>query len=221
MVKRAWNFIDRTGHKYGRLTVLEIDHSLSHSKKLYWKCLCDCGATGSYIGGNIANGHVQSCGCLQKESVSEIKTTHGLAESNTYKTWLSMKERCTNPNSKSYSKYGAIGVEICERWISSFENFLEDMGERPNGMTLNRVGGVPLYSKDTCEWATSSVQGYDQKKKNTNTSGKSGVSSTKYGTWTAYIDCNKRLHLGTFKTFEAAVAAREKAEIEYFGFNKE
>lgn len=219
---RAYNFIDRTGQKFNRLTILGLDEErTAESGKTYWKCLCDCGNIKVIVGSNIVNSHVQSCGCYHKQRIKETKSTHGLTDSPTYNTWLSMKERCTNKNSPSYPRYGGEGVKVCDRWLNSFENFLEDMGERPEGTTLNRVGSVPLYSKDTCEWANQSVQGFDQKMRESNTSGKTGVAQTTYGTWAAYIDCEKRIHLGTFKTFEEAVEVRKVAELEYFGWNKE
>lgn len=219
---RAHNFIDRTGQKFNRLTILSLDEEkTTKTGKIYWKCLCDCGNIKSIVGSNVANSHVQSCGCYHKQRIKETKSTHGLTESLTYNTWLSMKERCTNPNSQSYKAYGAKGVTVCSRWLHSFEAFLEDMGERPEGMTLNRKGSAPIYSKETCEWASQSVQGFDQKMREGNTSGKTGVSQTKYGKWVAYIDCEKRIHLGTFESFEKAVEVRKEAELKYFGWNKE
>ena len=219
---RAHNFIDRSGQKFNRLTILHIDEEKTKSSgKVYWHCQCDCGNTKSIVGSNVVNSHVQSCGCYHKQRIKETKSTHGMTESPTYSTWLSMKERCTNKNSPSYPHYGAKGVVVCERWLHSFKNFLEDMGERPEGMTLNRVGSVPIYSKETCEWATYSVQGYDQKMKPSNTSGKTGVSETKYGRWVAYIDCESRIHLGTYRTIEEAIKVREDAELEYYGWIKE
>ena len=221
---RAWNFKDRTGDRYGRLTVIsfkETRGNTGNKKKSYWICQCDCGVVVEVSGSSLQTGSVQSCGCYHRDRISETKTTHGLTESTTYKSWLSMKERCTNPNSNSYKSYGAKGIKVCQEWLESFEKFLEDMGERPNGTTLNRKGSADTYCKENCEWSTLSVQGFDQKKNITNTSGKTGVAPTKNGKWVAYIDCEKRIHLGTFENFEEAVSVRKEAELKYFGWNKE
>jgi hypothetical protein len=65
-----------------------------------------------------------------------------------------MKGRCLNPNNTSYPDYGGRGIEVCERWLHSFENFLADMGERPTGMTLDRKSNDGNYTKRNCRWAT-------------------------------------------------------------------
>jgi hypothetical protein len=133
-----------------------------------------------------------------------------------------MLERCLNPKRTSYPKYGGSGIIVCDRWQESFENFYEDMGERPTGTTLNRIGSAPIYSKETCEWATYSIQGYDQKMKSNNSSGKCGVSQSSCGNkWIAGIGHNnEKIYLGTFETYEAAAKARDEAELKYFGWNK-
>lgn len=146
--------------------------------------------------------------------------------STTYTSWESMVQRCTNVNSGSYFKYGAVGITVCDRWLvtrgGSFENFLEDMGERPKGKTLNRIHGAKVYSKDTCEWATPSMQGFDQKKRSTNTSGYTGVCWDKVNLkWKASIMVGrKNKSLGRYLYIKDAVVARKAAELLYFGFNK-
>ena len=90
-----------------------------------------------------------------------IKHGHNAPKSNgvspTYNTWHAMKKRCTNPNHKSYKYYGGRGISICERW-NDFEKFLEDMGERPDGLTIERVNNDLDYNKENCVWATGSEQ---------------------------------------------------------------
>lgn len=75
-----------------------------------------------------------------------------------YKTWISMKQRCYNPNSYGYTYYGGRGIIVCDRWKTSFKNFLEDMGERPEGHSLDRINNNGNYEPSNCRWATSKEQ---------------------------------------------------------------
>ena len=77
----------------------------------------------------------------------------------TYTSWQSMKQRCLAPKHEQYKNYGARGITICDRWLHSFENFLEDMGERPKGKTLGRLDSNGNYEKNNCKWQTSLEQG--------------------------------------------------------------
>jgi hypothetical protein len=133
-----------------------------------------------------------------------------------------MKARCLNPDDKSYPDYGGKGIIVCERWLA-FENFYADMSDRPEGMTLNRINGAMCYSKETCEWASLTLQAYDKPKQSNNTSGRTGVYWRKdRGVWMAKIfKEGRRVHIGSFATVEDASAAREKAEKEFYGFTKE
>lgn len=93
----------------------------------------------------------------QRSSLSSKMTRHGLTGSPTYNTWASMKQRCLNPNSPKYRLYGGRGITICDRWLK-FENFLADMGERPPGLTLDRIDNDGDYEPGNCRWATSTQQ---------------------------------------------------------------
>jgi hypothetical protein len=205
---------DITGKKINNLTAIKRLEKSSNGD-FYWEFLCDCGNTTKLTIGNFNFGHTKSCGC--------IGAAHPFSQTPTHQSWRKMQDRTRY---EEYEEWHG-DVTVCDRWDTrkggSFDNFFEDMGERPEGTSLNRINGSKIYSKETCEWATYSLQSYDQKRHKDNTSGKTGVRFRKdRGKWTARISYqNKNISLGCYETFEDAVKARQEAELKYYGFTKE
>lgn len=123
-----------------------------------WTCKCSCGAEKVFQAKNLVAGRSKSCGCLSKEMTSERKTTHGHNRpgktTRTYITWVNMHRRCDYEKSASFRFYGARGISVCDEW-KDFSKFLSDMGERPEGMSLDRIDSSKNYSKENCRWASS------------------------------------------------------------------
>ncbi len=158
---RQYKIKNLTEQKFGRWIVIQLaDRGKNGS--IYWLCRCVCGKEKRVQYSHLQSGASRSCGCLSREISIQCNTKHGHNTrgkvSKTYKTWLSMIQRCTNPKSPDYYLYGGRGIRVCKRWLK-FENFLDDMGERPtNNYTLDRISNNKGYSKINCHWATRKEQ---------------------------------------------------------------
>lgn len=145
---------DYSGRRYGRLVAL---YPSAITGKWIWKC--DCGSLAVKSVKSVRDGNTRSCGCLFTESLVNRNTTHGLSKAHprTYRSWKDMRSRCYNPNNTEFHNYGGRGITVCEKW-ASFAQFFADMGDRPEGLTIERRDVNCDYEPNNCEWATPEVQ---------------------------------------------------------------
>lgn len=160
------------GDKYGRLSIVkEVEKyiSINGYKSRQFLCSCECGNTTTVVLKDLRKGTTKSCGCYKKEinaeQISKLRRTHGKYLHPLYHTWEGMKTRCYNKNCPKYEYYGGRGIKVCDRWIQSFDNFLLDMGERPLGMSIDRINNDGNYEPSNCRWATMSQQRINQRVK--------------------------------------------------------
>ena len=151
------NAVDLTGRSFGSLTVIR-EGGRGADRKVAWFCRCACGQEKSYRGTHLTSGASTSCGCLRGANISKAVVRHGATNTAAYSVWSSMIQRCTNPKNKRWSRYGGRGISVCERW-GTFQNFLDDMGQPPPSLTLDRVNNDGDYKPGNCRWATRKVQG--------------------------------------------------------------
>lgn len=146
---------DLTGQRFTRLTVLSYEgtNKNHHSK---WKCICDCGETVISDIGSLRAGRTKSCGCLTRYK-GENRMRNGEYTHPLYKLWSGIKHRCSNKNLKKAHIYAKKGITVCERW-NDFKKFVEDMGPRPPGTSIDRIDGSKGYSPENCRWATPKQQ---------------------------------------------------------------
>lgn len=148
--------IDRTGQRFGRLTVIKEAGRDKH-RNVIWKCRCDCGNESYVTTADLKK--TKSCGCWNIDAIIQRNTRHGASKRGSitklYKVWAAVKQRCTNPKNKAYKNYGGRGIKLCDEWLEyeSFEKWAFENGYA-EGLQLDRIDNNGSYSPDNCRFVS-------------------------------------------------------------------
>lgn len=156
-----------------------------------------------------------------KKGEDNTNFKHGMTKSREYKCWVELKQRCNNPKNERFESYGGRGIKVCDRWKDSFINFYSDMGSRPEGMSIDRIDVNGDYEPNNCRWANPTTQSRNQRPNKGNKTGLKGINlreDVKGISYRVRIGLNgKVINIGSYKTIEEAIEARNKAELKYWG----
>lgn len=206
--------INLVGKVFGHLTVLKLNYQDNRGSS--WLCKCDCGnkiiLSKSHLIGSPKRKPDKSCGCkvhVQNGNTIKYKRIYGI-----YKC---MMNRCNNPKTDNYERYGGIGVTVCEEWTNNFQSFLD--WSLANGytekLTIDRINSKKEYSPNNCRWADYFLQEQNKRISKNNKTGHKGVcfSGTHFRAY--MVRDGKSGNLGYFKTLQEAINARTIAENNY------
>lgn len=210
---------DLLGLKFANLTVVSREPNDANNKAV-WKCVCDCGRFKIVASNCLTRGNVQSCGCLYRITAAPIIGARGLSKHPVYNTWSTMKQRCHNPKNKNYAYYGGRGIKVCDRWLESFANFLEDVGERPSDQHfMDRRDNDGNYCPENFRWVTKKDSNRNKRSSANSSSRYKGVHwSKKNLKWIASIHYdNTSTYLGSFTNEWEAAQAYNQAAKDAFG----
>lgn len=151
-------FIDLTGQKFGRLTVIE--RAQNKGKHVMWMCECECGNRVNISSDNLKRGNTVSCGCYRSEKLAKRCKKHGHRYERIYRIWCGMKRRCYNAHEINYKLYGLRGITVCDEWLCDFGEFYN--WSMSNGyedsLTIDRIDSNKGYEPSNCHWTTRTHQ---------------------------------------------------------------
>lgn len=165
--------VDIAGLRVGRLAVVALaDRSLWRNANAHWVCQCDCGTTAVVRSYALQRGKVRSCGCLMREHLAHpvVPYRHGHTtatwQSQEYRAWASMIQRCHNPRHPRFRDWGGRGIRVCDEWRADFMAFLAHIGPKPSPeLSLDRIDNNGNCEPGNVRWATAVVQRANQRPK--------------------------------------------------------
>jgi hypothetical protein len=149
---------DLTGQCFGQLTAIRREGTHPATRKPMWRCRCSCGAETLVVATALSSGHTSSCGCSRTRP-----RTHGKTRTRVWRAWVNMRARCQRQSHPRYGDWGGRGICVHPRW-ESFENFYMDMGDPPDGHTLDRINNDGNYEPGNCRWTTPAEQNRNKRR---------------------------------------------------------